>query len=379
MPAFDLIVVGSGGGPDETNLSGYLLKPCDAAWDNGMIALEAGASVRTTVSRDHWLTLSPPGSGLGALRHIMKGDPNIFGERPPDADSTSFTPLTVYSNVKCFLLTHAHLDHIGSLVMAAGTLGGVSKRIYGSPQTLRDLETVFSGRVWPRLATYDENDPLIRLVYNALHSDGKYKVIFPNVSVRIMAISHGTNDCGSYDDSCFFVRHDPSKHEFLFFGDVEPDSIAMKPKNITVWRAAAPKIPHDLSTIFIECSYQAGRPDGELWGHLSPCHLVQELVTLATEVVMARKAPKSRSGLRPRKKQRNDAISPEALHWRTRGERPISHVIGDQCRELLAPHQLGVELLTADQGMKIVAVFVTRFTHGYHPTIDLYLLTHLVP
>lgn len=350
MAAFDMIVVGSGGGPDETNISGYLLKPCEAAWNDGIIALEAG-------------------SGLGALRHIMKRDPNIFGERPTDANPTSFTPLTVYSNVKCFLLTHAHLDHISSLIMAAGTLGGARKRIYGSTQTLRDLETVFSGRVWPKLATYDENNPLLQLVYHALHADGKYKVIFPDISVRFMTVNHGTNDSGQYDGACFFIRHDPTNHEFIFFGDVEPDSISIKPKNIAVWRAAAPKIPHDISTIFIECSYQTGRPEAELWGHLSPVHLVQELVTLATEVVIARQARKSRSGSRPRKKQRKNSMSPDgALHGALQGvkvyiihckeqfstERPINHVIGDQCRELLAPHQLGVELLTADQGMKIV-------------------------
>jgi len=27
MPTFDIVVVGAGGGPDETNLSAYLLKP----------------------------------------------------------------------------------------------------------------------------------------------------------------------------------------------------------------------------------------------------------------------------------------------------------------------------------------------------------------
>jgi len=182
-----------------------------------------------------------------------------------------------------------------------------------------------------------------------------------------MTVSHGTNDSGQYDGACFFIRHDPTNHEFIFFGDVEPDSISVKPNNIAVWRAAAPKIPHDISTIFIECSYQTGRPERELWGHLSPVHLVQELVTLATEVVIARKARKSRSGSRPRKKQRKNSMSPDALHGALEGvkvyimhckeqfstERPINHVIGDQCRELLAPHQLGVELLTADQGMKI--------------------------
>jgi len=182
-----------------------------------------------------------------------------------------------------------------------------------------------------------------------------------------MTISHGKNDTGQYDGSCFFIRHDTTKHEFIFFGDVEPDSVSVKPKNITIWRAAAQKIPHDLSTIFIECSYQAGRPDELLWGHLSPDHLVQEMITLATEVIIARRTAKSRSNLRPRKKQRKNAMPPEALYGALEGlkvyimhckelystERPINHVIGDQCRELLAPHKLGVELLTADQGMKI--------------------------
>ena len=60
MPTFDLFVVGSGGGPCETNLSSsvsfpflslplrltlyhrYLFKPCDTSWKDGIIALEAG-------------------------------------------------------------------------------------------------------------------------------------------------------------------------------------------------------------------------------------------------------------------------------------------------------------------------------------------------
>ena len=71
------------------------------------------------------------------------------------------------TKTRCFLLTHAHLDHISSLVMTAGTIGGCAKRIYGSPQTLKDLESIFSDRVWPRLATYDETNPSFRLFYHA--------------------------------------------------------------------------------------------------------------------------------------------------------------------------------------------------------------------
>lgn len=350
MPFFDIVVVGSGGGVDETNLSGYLLKPCDASWDDGIIALEAG-------------------SGHGALGHILKRNPTLFGQIVADDDpSKRITPFTVYSNVQCFLITHAHLDHISSLVVSAGTMGGDRKFIYGSPQTLKDLETIFSGRTWPKLAGYDEDDPVSRLIYRALHADGKYKSVSQDVSVRSMTVSHGESGSGGvYESLCFFVKHIPSRHEFIFFGDVEPDSISMKPRNVNVWRAAAPKIPHDLSAIFIECSYPAGRPTETLYGHLSPDHLAQEMLNLATEVVLARDSSRKRGG-RVRKRQKRDMTSPEVLYSALAGlrvylmhcketfssDRPINHVIRDQCRDLLKPHNLGVEVLTADQGMKIV-------------------------
>ena len=60
-PAFDLFVVGAGGGPDETNLSAYvftmlfscrlsilhsyLVKPHNTEWEDGIFGLEAGQLV----------------------------------------------------------------------------------------------------------------------------------------------------------------------------------------------------------------------------------------------------------------------------------------------------------------------------------------------
>ena len=101
------------------------------------------------------------------------------------------------------------------------------------------------------------------------------------------------------------------------------------------------------------------------------------MIALATEVVLARRSPEGikAGSARPRKKQKKDPIPAEALHGVLAGlrvyimhckeqhfstERPISDVIGDQCREMLAPHKLGLELLTADQGMKIGASFCCR-------------------
>ncbi|EGN96145.1 hypothetical protein SERLA73DRAFT_185733, partial [Serpula lacrymans var. lacrymans S7.3] len=354
MPTFDLVVVGSGGGPDETNLSAYLLKPSQNAWEDGIVALEAG-------------------SGQGALSHILKRNPELFGGREDsDGHEKILSAPMIYSFVQCFLLTHAHLDHINSLVLSAGSLLGPSKRIYGASQTLKDVELVFSDRLWPNLATWDENDESYKLLYHILHADAKYAKISPDISVRLMPVNHGHNDTlGNYESAAYFIRHDPSSHEFLFFGDVEPDSVASKPQNIAVWQAAAPKIPQRLSAIFIECSWPSGRPDDLLYGHLSPEHLVQELKALATEIVLARKVHKRETRLtsRPRKKQRVNPLSQEALRGALTGLRvfiihckedfscspdpPINHVIAGQVRALVSASGLGAEILAADQGSLI--------------------------
>lgn len=55
------------------------------------------------------------------------------------------------------------MDHINSLVLCAGSLQGPAKSIYGVPQTLDDIEQVFSDRLWPNLASWDSSDgtPLV--------------------------------------------------------------------------------------------------------------------------------------------------------------------------------------------------------------------------
>lgn len=64
------------------------------------------------------------------------------------------------------MLTHAHLDHINSLVISAGSLSGPRKRVYGLKQTLEDLELVFADRIWPNLASWKEEDDSVKLLYS---------------------------------------------------------------------------------------------------------------------------------------------------------------------------------------------------------------------
>ena len=208
------------------------------------------------------------------------------------------------------------------------------------------------------------------MLKKSLRADETYQTIFPDVSVLMMPLSHGTTTTGdSYESSAFFIRHDPTSKEFLFFGGVEPDHLAPYPRTINVWRTAAPKIPHALSTIFIECSWPSGRKDDVLYGHLSPEYLVAELIALATEVVRARQKERidSRTGS-PRKKSKLDPVPVQDLrgaldglrvqiiHCKNnmeRGDRPINHVICDQIRALIRPSNLGVDILHTDQGTRI--------------------------
>ncbi|KAF8479253.1 cyclic-AMP phosphodiesterase [Russula ochroleuca] len=349
MPSFDMVVVGSGGGPYETNLSSYLIKPCDTSWKDGIIALEAG-------------------SGIGTLHQLL------------DRDATLLDKLTahqVYSFIRCFIISHAHLDHVNGLVLSAGSLLGPRKRVCAPLPTLKSLETIFADRIWPNLASWDADDAAYKLLYDPLKFDEGYRSIFPDVSVKAMPVLHGKNDTlGDYESSAFFIRHDPSCQEFLFFGDVSPDSLTSNPQTIAVWRAAAPKIPSTLSTIFIECSWPSGRPDEQLYGHLSPEHLVDELAALAAEVAAvrscsAKSSSRAEEALPKRKRRRrNKSADVETtpseplaglriyiMHCKDDLERkysrPIYHVIRDQVAALVQAKGLGAEVLSAEQGMTI--------------------------
>ncbi|KAL1747010.1 cAMP phosphodiesterases class-II-domain-containing protein [Schizophyllum fasciatum] len=343
-----MVVVGSGGGCDETNLSSYLIKPATAAWTDGIISIEAG-------------------SGQGALQQILERNPKLFDRRQ------RFTAAEIYSHVRCFLISHGHLDHVSSLVLSAGSLKGPRKLLYAARDTLGDLETVFADRIWPNLASWNANDEDFKYLYSALEPSEKRKTIHDGVSVRSFRLNHGSNDSGAYESSAFSIRHDPSGREFLFFGDVEPDSLAKHPRTIDVWRYAAPKVATTLSAIFIECSYPSGRPDALLFGHLNPEHLTAELIVLATEVVKARRdessaASKERSRP-PRKKKRKSPIDREDRLGALKGlrvyithckadldgthDRPIHEVIAGQVRRLVEREGLGAEIIAAEQGMRI--------------------------
>lgn len=92
-----------------------------------------------------------------------------------------------------------------------------------------------------------------------------------------------------YDSSAYFIRDVKTGREVLMFGDVEPDSISLSPRNGLIWQEAAPKIAAgNLAAIFVECSYDDSQPLDRLYGHLTPRFVAEEMANLAAEVAHAR-------------------------------------------------------------------------------------------
>lgn len=208
-----------------------------------------------------------------------------------------------------FLLTHTHLDHIaGMVVNTAGFVPNhpLKKTIAAQENTIEALKQhVFNDVIWPNLS--DEGEECANMFsYKRLKPSEKYDLIdryepiAEGLSVQTFTVTHGCclNPAGRgnkgkrrrpVDSSAYFIRDDKTSREVLIWGDVEPDTISECPRNAPVWRCCAKKIADGrLNTVFLECSYDVGRKESLLYGHLSPEYLIQELLVLASLVATAK-------------------------------------------------------------------------------------------
>lgn len=126
-----------------------------------------------------------------------------------------------------------------------------------------------------------------------------------------------------YDSSAYFIRDVVTGHEVLIFGDVEPDSISLSPRNKQVWSDAAPKIvDKKLRGIFIECSYADDQPEETLFGHLAPRYLIEELKALVDEIAVFKATRERDRENKKRKRMSNGGRDfPEGSGFRRRSTR----------------------------------------------------------
>ncbi|KAI0399274.1 cAMP phosphodiesterase class-II [Xylaria palmicola] len=383
-PAIQVIVLGAGGGPQEHNVTALLVRSLKTGWSRGsVVAFDAGVHL-SAITRIFEAT-QPPGLGSSiALPHKLKTGP-FAGMVITSASPAINASYVTRHLIDTFLITHPHLDHIsGFVINTAGLPGTRPKRLAGLPSTIAAFKQhIFNNVIWPNLS--DENNGAGLVTYMRLvdggspalgEGDGKgFLEVSEGLAIKLFSVSHGhciekhshrgssassrfdSFDANSlalslrgvpgshaasgppslargsgagqekesfcvYDSSAYFIRDEATGREILMFGDVEPDSISLTPRNLGIWQEAAPRIAKgNLVAIFIECSYDDSRTDDSLFGHLTPRYVIQEMQALAAAVEVVRHPPTAKKRKRDLHIVRNDTDGAGAAQ---RDEHPVS-------------------------------------------------------
>lgn len=206
-----------------------------------------------------WPNLSDENNGAGLITYtrLVEGGSPALGE----GDGKGYLEVSDDLTVKVFSVSHGHCierhTHRGST--SSSRLGSI------------DVSSLASPRM-PQASNANSASSVFRL-----SATGHPSAAQERESVCVT------------DSSAYFIRDAVSGREVLMFGDVEPDSVSLSPRNLGVWQEAAPRIANgSLAAIFIECSYDDSQTDDRLFGHLTPRYIIQELKVLANEVEVAR-------------------------------------------------------------------------------------------
>ncbi|KAJ5725292.1 uncharacterized protein N7483_006649 [Penicillium malachiteum] len=330
--SFQVIVLGPTGGPREDAVTGILVRSTSTNWTRGsVIAVDAGTMLAGIVR-----LMEPhiPTTKSGRAGAVLKSGP-FKGLKLPNKSAQANAAHVFRDIIGGFFITHPHLDHVSGLAMNTPIIeaGNGPKPVSALPSVLAAIKNhVFNDIIWPNLS--DEDGGAGLLTYQRLVEGGNprlgvgetrgYIRACDGLTAKCLSVSHGQSWCStpmipdsaavgdpwtiltmelstppgsprlignqpimsSVESSAFFLRDDATGDEIVVFGDVEPDSISLEPRNRRVWETAAPKIATGkLPAIFIECSYTDSVHDPYLYGHLCPRHLVAELTVLADKVL----------------------------------------------------------------------------------------------
>lgn len=244
---FKLIVLGCSGGPRENNLSGYLLSPVHLSeW----VLFDAGtllAGIDVALQRNN-------------LDDVSFTDPSL-------------TPAgeMLLKHIKCYLISHAHLDHIAALVVNSQV--DTPKAILGIDPTIDNLrDHIFNGRIWPNYGSEGVEPILKHYRYVRLPLHLALPIPETNMTVETYLLSHPHG----YPSTAFLIRH--KEEYFLYFGDTSSDSMEVEKHLARVWKRCAPLIREKkLRGMLLECSYSHREANLAAFGHLDPSLLMKEL------------------------------------------------------------------------------------------------------
>ena len=257
---FVAVPLGVNGGLTEDNLSAYLLAP---KGDPNFIALDAGTLL----------------AGLRQVR-IQESLPEI---KVPADSPLNFEGWMLQKQLKAYLISHAHLDHVAGLII--NSTDDSNKEIVGLAGTIDILrDSVFNWKLWPNFGDDGAGFQMKKYHYARLTPGEPYPIKETAMTVTAFPLSHS-----NYASTAFLIGAGDAYT--VYFGDTGPDAVEKSDGLKQVWTAIAPLVrDQKLNGIFLEVSYPEGRSDKQLFGHLTPGWLLKELHVLAELVNPAQPA-----------------------------------------------------------------------------------------
>lgn len=281
--AFAVVSLGGGGGPYEDDMSGYLLRVLGTEGVSGGSVERSGGEDGGDLSHP-WVALDG-GAALGGLRAAAQNGVFSDVQISPEDNWMSLDRYVMQKLVAHHLIGHTHLDHVlGTVISTAEiTFQGSNRTLWGLDFVTEDLSnSVFNNVLWPAL----QNFPGSGLFLKTLPVRTPFSLEGTGMQVTAFPLAHG-----DVNSSAFLLRASSSSN-LLYLSDVMPDACHWNAKTKTcdvatvnkeLWAAVAPLVrAGSLKAVMMEASYPSSRPDNILFGHLTPCYVLQELRVLAS-------------------------------------------------------------------------------------------------
>lgn len=336
--SFEITFLGSSGGPIEGSNCCIIIKPKHISYEDivsrdlseQLLCVDAGSGL---AKLSEIIYNESNGNSANSLLNLYSDSLNIdqYCKNPITHPFKSFTKtspfqtsVNIFKNIKTYLITHPHLDHICSMVLNSPNFSVTNpKYVFGSSDTIDALNYhIFNGIIWPNMQefnilkfnTIDYNKDInvnenysvkmYKLSHGKLTSCDMHKNDHQKDTSSLLKVDDNPPDFGrfrhssisitenfnfsqkiteensiTYLSSAYLINYKSLNSHILIFGDFESDLISNLNFNEIIWNEVSPLIVNNnLNTIILECSNLD--LDNKLYGHLNPIYLIKELSKL---------------------------------------------------------------------------------------------------